>query len=487
MRWKLKTAAVVTPLLLGACTAPPLSLSYAARTAGFNVVEARTSKAIGKRTVWTQSQAQTVATSKQVTALVQGKTIDAETAVQVALLNNKGLQASYARIGLTAAEAWQQSTPENPIVSIGLLGIGAPELGLYRALETLIAVNLLDARTRRERVAVAEAQFQQAQMEAVSDTLALANETREAWISAVAAFETVSFLKRAAVTTDAAAELAQQLGQTGALNKAAQAREQAFNAELAGQVAQARLDAQLAKEQLTRLMGLWGQDVSYFVPDALPRVPNTVRSVGNIERLALSNRVDLEVARLGLKAQARAFGLTDATRTLTDLEVIAGAELEREEENGNIETVVTPQVEFEFAIPIFDSGKARLRQAELSYLQAANVLAEQAINVRSEARAAATAYRYSHQIARHYSDVVLPLRRTINEEALLSNNGMITSTFDLLNDAREKLSSELEAANAKRDFWLASAGLTAAIYGGGSGGGNAGGEMQIAAGGGAGH
>ena len=52
----------------------------------------------------------------------------AETAVQVALLNNKGLQASYAQIGLSAAEAWQQSTPENPVVSIGLLGIGAPEV-----------------------------------------------------------------------------------------------------------------------------------------------------------------------------------------------------------------------------------------------------------------------------------------------------------------------------------------------------------------------
>ncbi|WP_150120502.1 TolC family protein, partial [Sulfitobacter sp. HI0027] len=237
----------------------------------------------------------------------------------------------------------------------------------------------------------------------------------------------------------------------------------------------------------TRLMGRWGQDVAYYVPDALPRVPNTVSSHRGIERLALANRVDLEVARLGLEATAKAYGLTDATRTLTDLEVIAGAEIEREEENGEIETSVSPQVEFEFVIPIFDSGKARLRKAELSYLQAANVLAERAVNVRSEARAAATAYRSSHQIARHYSDVVLPLRRTIDEEALLSNNGMITSTFDLLNDARERIGSQLEAANAKREFWLASAGLTAAIYGGGSGGGGAGGETQIAAGGGGGH
>ena len=158
MRWKLKTAAVITPLILGACTAPVLPVNYSARDAGFAAVEARTSKAIGKRTVWAQSQAETVAASKQVRAMVQGKTISAETAVQVALLNNKGLQASYAQIGLSAAEAWQQSTPENPVVSIGLLGIGAPEVGLYRALESMIAVNLLDARTRKQRIAAAEAE-----------------------------------------------------------------------------------------------------------------------------------------------------------------------------------------------------------------------------------------------------------------------------------------------------------------------------------------
>ena len=56
MRWKLKTAAVITPLILGACTAPVLPVNYSARDAGFAAVEARTSKAIGKRTVWAHPQ-----------------------------------------------------------------------------------------------------------------------------------------------------------------------------------------------------------------------------------------------------------------------------------------------------------------------------------------------------------------------------------------------------------------------------------------------
>ncbi len=477
---------IAGPLLLSACVGA-VPGAYTNNKAGFAAVSSQTSAAIGKQTAFAQSQAENDALRQQVQALVRGKRIGADTAVQAALFSNKGLQASYANVGLSAAEAWQQSTPENPVVSIGLLGIGAPELGAYRAIEGLLRVNVLDATTRKQRVAIADAGFQQAQQSAVHDTLALANQTRVAWINAVAAFETVSYLTQAKRTSDAGSELARKLGETGALNKAGQAREQAFNAELAGQVAMARLNATRAKEELTRLMGLWGDDVNFTVPDALPALPNSVGKIRNLEAKALANRVDLRIAKLGLEAQAAAFGLTDQTRIVSDLEIVAGAELEREVgDDGDIEKVVTPQVELEFAIPIFDSGKARMRKAELSYLQAANVLAEKAVNVRSEARGAEVAYHASYKIARHYRDVVVPLRTTVEEEGLLSYNGMITNTFELLTDVREKLAAQLEAANAKRDFYLAQAELTAAIYGGGSGGSGASEGPAIAAGG-AGH
>lgn len=475
------------PFLLGAC-ATAVPGAYTEQKAGFANVSSQTTAAIGKRTAFAQTQAENVALTREVKSLVYRKTISAETAVQVALLNNKALQAAYANVGLSAAEAWQQATPENPVVSIGLFGLGAPELGVYRSIEALIRTNILDATTRKQRMAIADSNFQSAQLAAVSDTLSLANETRMAWIDTVAAFEAADYLKQAKATSDAGSELALRLGETGALNKAGQAREQAFNAELAGQLAQARLNATLAKERLTRLMGLWGTDVDYFVPDALPTLPGSIGRVTNVEQKALSNRVDLRVAKLGLEAQARAFELTDQTRIVSDLELVAGFETEREREDGNTETKTLPQLEVEFAIPIFDTGKARMRKAELMYLQAANVLAERAVNVRSEARSAETAYHASYQIARHYRDVLVPLRTTVEEEGLLSYNGMITNTFELLQDVREKLSASLEAANAKREFYMAQADLTAAIYGGGAGSAGAGGEgATLAAGGGPGH
>ncbi|MGJ8544800.1 MAG: TolC family protein [Sulfitobacter sp.] len=474
------------PLVLGAC-ATAIPGAYTEQKAGFANVASQIKPAIGKRTVFAQTQAENQALSREVMGMVHRKTISADTAVQVALLNNKGLQASYANVGLSAAEAWQQSTPENPVVSFGILGIGAAELGLYRALESMIAVNILDAQTRKQRRELADVNFRAAQLEAVNDTLTLANQTRQAWINAVAAFETVSHLKRAKATSDAGSELARKLGETGALNKAAQAREQAFNAELAGQLAQARMNADSAKEELTKLMGLWGKSADYYVPDALPNLPKSTGNVRGVEAKALRNRVDLRVAKLGLEAQAAAFGLTDQTRMVTDLEIIAGGELEREAEDGETKTEFTPQVELEFAIPIYDTGKARMRKAELSYLQAANVLAERAVNVRSEARGAEKSYHASYKIARHYRDVLVPLRKTVEDESLLSYNGMITNTFELLTDVREKLGASLEAADAKREFFLAQANLTAAIYGGSAGSSGGAEGATLAAGGGAGH
>jgi outer membrane protein TolC len=474
------------PLILGAC-ATAIPGAYTEPKAGFANVSNQTSTSIGKRTAFAQTQSENVVLKKQVHGMVYRKTISADTAVQVALLNNKGLQAAYANVGLSAADAWQQSTLENPVVSIGILGIGAAELGLYRAIEGMFATNILDAKTRKQRVALADINFRSAQLGAVNDTLTLANQTRQAWINAVSAFEAASYLKRAKATSDAGSELARKLGETGALNKAGQAREHAFNAELAGQLAKARLNATRAKEDLTKLMGLWGTEVDYYVPDALPALPRSVGRITNIEGKALRNRLDLQVAKLGLEAQAAAFGLTDQTQLLTDLEIIAGFEMEREAVGGGIETQTTPQIELEFAIPIYDTGKARMRKAELMYLQAANVLAERAVNVRSEARRAETSYHASYKIARHYRDVLVPLRVTVEEEGLLSYNGMITNTFELLTDVREKLGASLEAANAKREFFMAQADLTAAIYGGGAGSADAGGEGATLAAGGGGH
>ncbi|WOS66748.1 TolC family protein [Sinorhizobium fredii] len=477
IRSRMKLAGTLAlPLVFGGCVS---ASEYAAKNAGFSSVEAKTAGATGKQTVWVQNQQHARVVSDRVQTLMAMKTLDVETAIQVALLNNKGLQAAYADLGESAAEAWQSTMLVNPTVSLGLTGIGTAGLKAFKTVEGMIASNILALATRERDIAIADTRFRQAQLNAALRTLQLAADTRRAWINAVAAWETVGQLNQAQAAADGASELAQKLGETGAMTKGGQAREHVFYAELAGQTAKARLTARLAKEELTRLMGLWGSDIDYQVPNRLPSLPKGLMRRDLIEAEALQRRVDLQIARLELEATAKSYNLTEATRYVTDLELLTGFETEREKEDGKVETETTGQAELEFVIPIFDSGKARIRKAELAYMRAANLLAEKAVNVRSEARSAYQAYRSNYDMARHYRNSVVPLRTKIEEESLLTYNAMITNTFELLADSREKVNSILLAVNAKREFWLAEANLAPAIYGGGAG--VASGETEVVA------
>lgn len=481
------------PLLLAGCITDEEIGRYASPGAGMERVANLTLASTNASVALVSNPADAAAIADRVSAMVRGKTISADTAVQVALLNNRGLQAAYADLGISAADVWQETKLPNPRISIGVFGIASPEFGAWRAIEGMVANNILALATMRQRVDLADARFRKAQLDAALATLSLANQTRRAWIDAVGAFETVFYLNQAQRAADAASELALKLGESGALPKAGQAREHAFFAELTGQRAEARLAAKLAKEKLTRLMGLWGADIDYYVPDQLPEMPGSRVDSRSVEAEALHRRVDLQSAKLDLEAEAQAHGLTSATRFVSDFEILAGVETERENELeldtdgaepelvSTRKTVTTPQVELEFVIPIFDSGEARLRKAELAYMRAANRLAEKAVNVRSEARAAYTAYRATGDIARHYRRSVLPLRQKIEEESLLTYNGMITNTFELLADTRAKINTNLLASDAKRKLWLADAGLNAAIYGGGESSSEATGGMTATA------
>lgn len=459
-------AALAFTLALSGCVT---GTDYSRNEAGFTSVANKTATVTAKETVWIQNQNQARSAAAQVKGLLaRTKPLDVETAVQIALLNNKGLQAVYADLGDSAADAWQSTMFINPTVSIGATGMGTPELGAFKTIEGMITTNILALATRNRDVAIADTRFRQAQLTAAVKTLQVAADTRRAWIGAVASWENVGQLQHAQATADAASELAEKLGETGAMAKGAQAREHVFVAELAGETAKARLAARLAKEDLTRLMGLWGSDLDYQLPNSLPRLPKSVVRRDTIEAEALRNRIDLQIAKLDLEATAKSYGLTEATRYVTDLEILTGFETEREIEDDETKTRTTAQVELEFAIPIFDTGKARMRKSELAYMRAANLLAEKAVNVRSEARSAYEAYRSNYDIARHYRNNVVPLRTKVEEESLLTYNGMISNTFELLTDTRDKINSTLLSVNAKRDFWLAEADLAPAIYGGGA-------------------
>ena len=101
-------------------------------------------------------------------------------------------------------------------------------------------------------------------------------------------------------------------------------------------------------------------------------------------------------------------------------------------------------------------------------MQAVHRTADTAVRARSEVREAWSSYHTAYGLAKHYRDDIVPLRKKISEEVLLRYNGMLSSVFELLADAREQIASVNAAIEAQRDFWLADADLQAAINGSGS-------------------
>ena len=472
---------VAISLMLGGC------VSFSA-DGGLSTAQTIAYSELGKDVVKVSNEAEALATQQQVEALLK-RPLTPDSAVQIALLKNRGLQAEFNDLGVSEADYVQATLPPNPTVALSRLG-GSLELEIERQ----VLIGLFELATLPARAAIAEQRFRAAQFRTAEAVLRLAAETRRQYYRTIAANQQVAFMQQALATAETASELTKQLGESGALNKLEQAREHAFYQELGAQLARARIEQKVERERLIRQLGVWGRDIDFRLPNSLPPLPARVAAAKDVERQALERRVDLQALRHDLTGTAGQFGLTNATRFVTDVELAGLSSYERSTsvftEDG--ETVVESErikrrgLEVEFTIPIFDFGAVGVRNAQETYMAAANRLAERAVNVRSEAREAYARYRGHYDLARHYQGRVLPLQKRIQDEALLQYSGMLVDVSQLILDARARILSNVDAINARRDFWVAATDLKAALVGGGTGGGGegGGGQAMAAAGGG---
>ena len=220
---------------------------------------------------------------------------------------------------------------------------------------------------------------------------------------------------------------------------------------------------------LTELGWVEGQNMALLVryaegrPERLPDLPKAPREGGDLEAQALAQRLDVQGAKRDMEALARSLGLTKVTRYVSLLEfgVLSNSETGRPRQRG---------WEVELRLPIFDLGGARTARAERLYLQSMNRATAAAVQARSEVREAYGAYRTSFDLARHYRDEVVPLRKRISEEMLLRYNGMLASVFELLADSREQVAAVNAYIESLRDFWIAESDLQMALTGRSPGG-----------------
>lgn len=438
------TLAVLSAALLGGCA------SFSP-DGGFDAVQSATQSRIQKDVVWTRDDASRSQTQARIDALL-AKPLSADDAVQIALLNNPGLQAAFNTLGIAEADWVAAQRLPNPGFSIGRLTRGS-EVEWERSLH----LNLARLLTMPMRADIEQRLFEQTRRELVLAVLRLAAETRKAWVLAVAATQTASYQQQAMEAAEAGAELARRMAQVGNWSKLKQAREQSFYADAALAVARAEQAKGQTRERLIRLLGLPAGD-TVQLPGRLPDLPATLPRLPDVEQQAMDSRIDLQATRLQTEALAKNLGLTRSTRFINVLELgIVN--------NGSNEEPQQRGYEISFELPLFDWGQTRAVQAESRYRQALERARETAVNARSEVREAYAMQQSQYAIARHLRDEVVPLRQRISEENQLRYNGMLIGVFELLADARSQIASINAAIESQRDFWLADADLQMALVG----------------------
>ncbi|MFL9932198.1 TolC family protein [Paraburkholderia sp. RL18-103-BIB-C] len=419
---------------------------------GFNTVSTTASERLGKDAVLVKTDEDRDAVSKRTQELLS-KPLSMDDAVQIALLNNRGLQASYGELGISEADLVQAGRLPNPGFTFSRAH-GNDSLSINRT----FTLSLLNVLTMPLATRIESSRFEQTKLLTADAMLKVAADAQRAYVNAVAAQQSAAYAEQVKDSAEAGAELALRMQQAANFSKLDYAREQAFYADAVAQLARTRQQSVAAREKLTRTMGLWGAGTQYKLPDRLPDLPKDRPELKDLESFAMQNRLDIQAAKRQTQSVASSLGLSKATRFINALDV--GYQNNFTTSDGHEQGY-----EIGVEIPIFNWGGSKVARAEAIYMQSVNRVAETAINARSEVRESYSAYVTDYDVAKHYRDEVVPIRKTISDELMLRYNGMLASVFELLADSRDQVGAVNGYIDALKDYWLAETDLQQALGG----------------------
>ena len=419
---------------------------------GLADVQALTAPHLKQDVVWPKDEASQNVVTERVSALLKAP-LNADSAVQIALLNNKGLQASLYALGIAEADVVQAGRLPNPKFSM----LYARHQGEYK-IEQALTFNIFSLLAMPKALEIERRNFEKTKQAVAIDVLNLANQTRAAYFNAVAANELVRYSIQVKESAEASAVLAQRMVAAGNWSTLEQAREQGFYADAMQEYTIAQQAHNRAHASLARLLGVSAEQLQ--LEKRLPDLPKTASELQPLEKTAFEQRLDLQALRLETTALAKQLGLTKTTRFINVLEIGPARVLE-----GRRGDAYKKGVDIAFELPLFDWGDAKVARAEAIYMQSVQRAAQMASNAQSEVREAYNHYLTTYEMAKHYRDDIVPMRKKILAENQLRYNGMLVSPFELFADARAQVASVKAYINTLNEFWLAETALNSALIG----------------------
>jgi len=382
--------------------------------------------------------------------------LTAQTAVSIALLNNRALQAEFEEIGITQADLAQASRLRNPIYA-GFFRLPMHGPTVLNT-ENSVAQDFLDLLTLPARKRNAARNLEQTKLRVAHSVLRLTSEAQGGFYTLQAREQLVKRLNIIVEVNEAATDVAQRQYDAGNITELELHNLQATYAQSRLDFAQAQAQARADRERLNRLLGLWGKQTNWKIADELPPLPEKELPLENVEAIAVNRRFDLAAARSEVIAVASALRLKTNFRYLPGVALGVNAEHDLDHS-----WVVGPTLDLE--VPLFDQGQPAIARLAAQYRQASRTFEALAVNIRFEVRETRDALIAARDAAEYYQKVLLPQRQRVLRETLLQYNAMQKSNYDLLVAKEREQVAERGYVEALRDYWIARAELERAVGG----------------------
>ena len=428
--------------LLAGCTG-------VSKEAAFSEVQQQVDESIGFTVHWngdTDSAGEVTQTIKELLS----KSLVADAAVQIALLNNRRLQATYEEIGIAYAAVVEAGSPSNPAFHGGVT-FGLPQaMTAHPAHDSYvfeIEMDFLSVLYGSMRKSVAKSEFEAAKLRVTAAVMDLAGQTRTAFYRVQAEKQMLEMFRQVVLATQAGYEFASELREAGNIPELDLLLQRALYEGSKLALVAAEVTLAESREQLNRLMGLWGEETAWAVEARLPNIPAEPMKLDDVEKVAIENSIDLAIAREDIVSIGKQLGVAKAMSLVPRLEV--GGELEQEDGAWK----AGPALGFE--IPLFDRNQGQRAMAAAVLRQRQEEYHALAVEIRSAVRAAQRRLLTTWQTALSYQDDILPLQEKILEQVQLQYNAMQVGTPRLLLAKQQQIDAGRDYIQALYNYHVA--------------------------------
>lgn len=430
-------------------------LAISVRAQSITDVQSTVHQRTGQRVEWRKDAKADGEVARAVHSLLRGQ-LTADTAVQIALLNNRELQATFEDIGMANADFIEAGLLKNPVFEGSARFPDRPPSAAD--VELSIAQDFLDLLMLPLRKKVAAAELARAKLLLGEAVLKLSTEVKTAFYTLQARQQLFAGVEALRETNTAALQLSLQQHEAGNINDLELANQQATYSQSKLDAAEVQVEIRSDREKLNRLMGLWGEDIGWRITGELPLVSEKDFSSQRLESIAIAQRLDLAAAKAQLGSLVQALGLSRTYRYAGTVEF--GVDSERQSDR---QRITGPTLRLE--LPILNHGQGRIARLQAQLRQAERRLESQAIEIRSEVREARDRLAAKRDLAAYYHDELLPERQRVLDLTLTHYNAMLKGAYELLLAKQNELTAQRGYIEALRDFWIARADLERATGG----------------------